>query len=535
MSTPDEIGRKPGWQSSVWLDSVFVMLTWAIGIALYFNCDRTCYPIRADSVKYFGAAENFVAGRGLVHSPHSPIPYDEDLEPLKLWPPGLPLLIASLSYLGLDPYSSAVWIPRVSWLLATPIAVWVFRSLGIRMVAGPLALLSMLSDGVFGSSATVLSDVPYLLLTLLCLLFFFLSIKSDANILFAISSGLSAAAAYSVRNVGLSLLLAIPVTLIFLVLLRMADRRQALRVLAFWIGGAIPIVAALKARNLLVFGAFEPYSMGPSTVGVIHNIRWMMFGILDDLSGVSRLSEEIAWNRWWFASTALAGSCAFLMLSGKWFLEQMKTNATEQCALGLALGVYCAGGIALVIMARSRYEWGELINCRHAGQYNLFVLALCAAGLETRFRDQGKTLCVSLGMLLVPLFLFRMIDIPIHWRWEPTPGLLVAKDQEVISTLRSLPKDAMIISNDGPLLTSVSGRSVRNINPAEGKGVSNPFEPELNDVTSDLRGSRPIYIGFVATESTSEENAYLSHMPDEYRSILQKPYFWLFVFEGDRR
>ena len=381
MGTPNKMGRNSGWPSTVWVDSVFVMLTWAIGIALYFNCDSTCYPIRADSVKYFEAAENFSAGRGLVHSPHSPIPYDQNLEPLKLWPPGLPLLIAALSYLGIDPYYSAVWIPRASWLLATPIAVCVFRSLGIRLVAGPLALLTMLSDGVFGSSTTVLSDVPYLLFTLLCFLFFFYAIKTDANIFFAISSGLSAAAAYSVRNVGLSLVLAIPFTLIILVLLRMADRRHASQLLALWIGGAIPIVVALKARSMLVFGTLEPYSMEPSTVGIIHNIRWMMFGILDDLSGVSRLSEEIAWTRWWFAATALAGSFAFLMLSGKWFLEQMKTDATQKGALGLALGVYCAGGTALVILARSRYEWGELINCRHAGQYNLFVLALCAAGL----------------------------------------------------------------------------------------------------------------------------------------------------------
>lgn len=531
MGMPNETDQYRQVTSVLWLDCVCVLLSWAIGITLFVILDRTCYPIGCDSIRYFEAAENFMAGKGLMHSPGSPEPFEQSLVPLRLWPPGLSLLIATVSSLGFDTYYTAVWIPRISWLLAIPVSVYIFRALGLRLAAGPLALLAMLSFGVFVPSAKVLSDTPYLLFTLLCFLLFYRALKQDSAWFFATGSGLCAAVAYSIRNVGMSLLIAIPLTLIILLAIRATSRGQSMRLLALWLGGALPIVAALKLRSLMVFGMLEPYSMEPSTVGVVPNVRWMVFGILHDITGLKNLSLEITWNRWAFAVTAIAGVGALLALFGGWLHEQAKTYATDRIALGIATGLYCAGGMAIVIVARSRYEWGELINSRHAGQYNLLLLAMCAAGLEAKMWNRRTILVLSLSAMCVPLLLCRIFGIADLVKQEVTPGLVIARDQEVISAIRLLPENAMILSNDGPLLTSVSGRDVRTITPVEVKGVVNPYEEQLQEVTSALSNRRPIFAGFVSMTTDPKDSECV--VPRGYRVILQKPCFSLLVFDGD--
>jgi hypothetical protein len=59
------------------------------------------YPfITGDSAQYLETARHFRAGEGLMVTPWLQ-QYDADLVPLRIFPPGYPLLIAIVSYLGL--------------------------------------------------------------------------------------------------------------------------------------------------------------------------------------------------------------------------------------------------------------------------------------------------------------------------------------------------------------------------------------------------------------------------------------------------
>ena len=50
-------------------------------------------PITSDTPGYIEPARNLNEGKGLLKFSYHTDPVDEDAEPLKLWPPGFPLLI----------------------------------------------------------------------------------------------------------------------------------------------------------------------------------------------------------------------------------------------------------------------------------------------------------------------------------------------------------------------------------------------------------------------------------------------------------
>lgn len=118
-----------------------------------------------DAVNYMTTGTNLAAGRGFVTSLSAP--FQETLySPLTFWPPGYPLLIAPLVWLGLTAASAARWI-SILGLAATLVAVyWLGWRMGGRTTALFGAALTLALAPLLQLATLALSETSYIALTL---------------------------------------------------------------------------------------------------------------------------------------------------------------------------------------------------------------------------------------------------------------------------------------------------------------------------------------------------------------------------------
>ena len=154
-------------------------------------------------------------------------------------------------------------------------------------------------------------------------------------------------------------------------------------------------------RNLMVFGKIQPYSMPPSSVGVIENSRAFIEAQLNILLLLPDLDALLAGSApGLMALVAGLGVLVWQLLS-TWKLWQK----TEQQAVIIA-GLYCLLGAAIVIAARTKYQWGELISERHTLPYLFALLIVLALILKNSTVNTGQR---RLGLVLVSILLLTRI------------------------------------------------------------------------------------------------------------------------------
>lgn len=339
--------------------------------------DRHFVLFTPDAIAYVNSAENLLAGRGLVH-----VAWDcstPPVVPLTLWPPGYPLSIAALSRVtGLEPASAALWISRAAWTLLPLGSVLVFGAIGRAGVGLAAGVLVQLSPGaLFGPMA--LTDAPFLFLAMLVLTCWGRAVVVVRRaVLWALLAGLAAGIAYSFRNVGVALLVAVPVVAALSAMLQKDWRRQA-RLVAAFIAGAAGPVAALKLRSLLAFGTLEPYRMPPSTVPLRENILNGIGALVRNMTAAGEPSERLlVGNRWALAFITIPIGLVAVALILRLLRRSLGQQGRAQMILTLAAYVGC--GMAVVIIGRTMYQWGEHVNPRYAFQYTWIVFGLTAAG-----------------------------------------------------------------------------------------------------------------------------------------------------------
>lgn len=177
---------------------------------------RIAYAFTPDSAVYIESARHLREGRGFPRAYlWEPSPVSESPPLNRAFPPGYSLAIASLALLGVDEPSAAVAIGRTSAFLAPIVLFLLFRCLVPEGVMFALALSVALSPGFVQGHFRALADFPYLLLAIASIGLF----ATRDGVRSAVLSGALAGCAYWLRNVGIALLLALPVAVSLLVLL----------------------------------------------------------------------------------------------------------------------------------------------------------------------------------------------------------------------------------------------------------------------------------------------------------------------------
>jgi hypothetical protein len=318
-----------------------------------------------DSAAYIETANSIHAGRGLMQRVIHDFG-DEIWEPISWWPPGYPILIATLQMTGLSAMVASLTVSvgaaGLSVILLT--LVWL-RFFDWRVALfGVLTLISM--PAFLQISTQSMSDSSYLAFVVAsigCLSLW--STKSHDNRSLLFTAGLFAGASWTVRNVGVALIFA---TLTFLIIHCLwLKYRDVTKICIAWLVGVSVCGLPLIVRNLVTFGHINPYEMPPSELTLWSNLDRTVDLLIVDMTTLSaRWADEIAQKFMIPVYAVIAGLIAWKLLKNV-KLSSVPAVLRSHRIQSLLIG-YIFIYLGIVIAARTKYRWGELIDPRHLVQ-----------------------------------------------------------------------------------------------------------------------------------------------------------------------
>lgn len=361
------------------------------------------FPYGSDSANYIEQARNVMA-RGAFEIPVFGMEKaDVVYVPDKLFPPGYPLLIVISSLLlQLPAEFIAPFLSLAALILLPTIIVYSFhRVLGLlpALWIGILVTLTPIAvrHGYIAFTDTVsLGLVIYAVNRLLLA-----GNKSAAWFWLGLLTGFS----YLIRNANLGLLLSISLYLLWQFIVEPENRKACIKNGIVWLGANALIIVPWLIRNFLVFGKVQPYWMSPSTVSLSENIHDFLQAQLDTLLAFSDLDKLLA--------SKLLGIFLLLILVAVLVHQVITTwqnwKKIERQAFFIAV-VYAVIGAAIVIAARTKYEWGQNINPRYALPYSCFIfVALVILLKNTTLKINTRYLGFGLA---ITLLIIRVYELP---------------------------------------------------------------------------------------------------------------------------
>lgn len=398
----------------LWIIAVLCAL-----MASHMLLHTTEFPYTPDSASYFEQARTLLAEGAALETPYAPD--NEARQPSRLFPIGYPVILASIGLTGIDPRDAALILTHSAGLLL-PILLFVsFRQpLGARNAA-LMAALSLSSPSTLSYSTLATSDLLSLLLAV-ATIGIVLNKQSRSWLMFA---GVLGGGAYAIRNAQLALLASITFYYFFLWVTQTKQRREVtLNAAAFLLGVSLILLPVL-IRNMTLFGAINPYHMDPSTISAIHNVRTFIQEMAYDLSGVRSLGIVFGWSTTGIALMLLMAAGVAWFLKTSWnHLSTIRKNTIFLCT------AYAVIGASVVVAARTRYEWGEMINIRHTLQYTPFLWVAIIGGIS------GINIRPHARAAMTTLFLFVMAVLHVTYIAAPRDLMLQkARGQGAIAAL----------------------------------------------------------------------------------------------------
>ena len=370
---------------------IVILTVMSVLMAVHLHYRTPVFPFSPDSAHYIEQARNLVISGSTMETPYGLMPSNTDQLEDGTFPIGFALSLALVSAFGVDAKDAAIAIGHLSAMLLPWLLYFGFRkglgSINALLVAG----LSLMSPGILINARFGLTDVFALSLAVGAI---GLTLNSRSWLGF-IFGGLLAGMAYSVRNAHLALLFTMALYYCYLWFTsNTTERRVIYRRVAGQLFGVAVIVLPLLIRNLLLFGSLNPYQMPPSTIGAIENLRTYIEALIKDVTACSACALYTAWSIPGLLMFAIILSCACWLIFRAW-----RNLGDSVKRLLIISGIYVVMGSFVVIMARTRYQWGEVINIRHTLQYTPFLLAILLTLVSKKILLEW----FRLGFLLLPL------------------------------------------------------------------------------------------------------------------------------------
>ncbi len=278
---------------------------------------------------------------------------------MTIWPPGFSLAIAGVLSVGANPAPQAGWLVALASTAIALVAIFFIARLFLPpLLAFAASLGAGLMPALLEAGKTCLSDTLYLALVAWSVLCLLKSAQTAKGRVFALSwlavAGCLSGLAWSVRYAGLALITAMACFL--LASLCWAPRRDTFLRCGAWLAGLALGAGPLALHNIVNYGRLAPYGLPPSTVALSENLRTTIAVILGDLTTWTTGANH--------AAVFLSHPLALMGLLGLGLLllvRHRRAIAHPGFFLALFFGLHAA----VVVLARTTYQWGELINSRH--------------------------------------------------------------------------------------------------------------------------------------------------------------------------
>jgi hypothetical protein len=353
-----------------------------------------------------------------------------------LFPPGYPMLIAISSFLLQLPVEVIAPFLSLVALIALPVVI-VFsfhRVIGL-LPALSLGILVVLTPAAVRHGYIAFGDTLSIILVIYAIHRLLIADDKPANWFYL---GLLTGFSYLLRNANLGLLITIALYL-FWQLIVTQNRKQIITNGLICLGANILIIVPWLMRNFLVFGKFQPYWMEPSTVSLGENIQDFVKAQLDTLLALDALDELLASSLWGIGLLLILVAVLIYQLITTW----QRWEKTEQQAF-FVTALYALIGAAMVIAARTKYQWGIHIYSRYALPYSCFIfVALILIVKNTYCKINLRYLGSGLAIILV----MRVYELPKLYEQQR-----YVYDQNVMSTAKQ------ITANQDVMCTDLNGR-----------------------------------------------------------------------------
>lgn len=474
-----------------------------IGLATVLGFIEIAAPARylytSDGITYAEVARNILAGKGISTTPFAPEPYDIDLEPLRIFQPGYPILIAAFALLGMQPESLVVWLSVGAWVLLFPAFAFALRLLLPPLWTAVFSFIAATSPGMFGYGFAAFTDVPSLLFIVVSFGLLLRGLKGD-NIPKLLASGFFAASAYAMRNTSAAFLIAVGAVLVGYILIEPAKWKKQTHLTMIWVLGTLPIIALLWGRNFLLFGSIQTYSHPPADTPPVLAIRDYLWHLIFEVAP-NRTIAQLAWDIKLLLAIGLS-ALVFLFISLR---KQWPHLQSAGRTAALVLGLYLLVGSAMVIYAH--IKWGAEGFDRYTLQYGWLFLALLFIAFNFKSAENPSFLKFILAGVAVSALLIARWDYAVDYAHQP-PGVrrVLAKDTHLIQAIRNVPANALVATNLIGFLPFETGRPIRNIEFKSSKGIHDyisNLNQRLNQIADGV-GQRPFYAAILPTKDIME-------------------------------
>ncbi|MDD5462549.1 MAG: glycosyltransferase family 39 protein [Methylococcales bacterium] len=394
-----------------------------------YTPDSACYIEQARSLIDRGAFESGLYG---IEKP------SVTFVPDPLFPPGYPILIALFSLLlSVSPEAVALFLSLTALALIPVCMVFSFRRVISAEGALIIGLLVVSTPAIIRWGNVASTDVLSVLLIIFCM---GLVLKAGDHLMAWVVAGFLVGFAYLLRNANLAFVVSLCGLMAWSIVFGAENRRKRIVIACVWLLSFSTVTVPWMIRNLIVFGKIQPYSMPPSSVGFLENIHAFIEAQLNILLLLTDLDTFLARN--------ILGIISLIFISGLLVRQVLKTwkhwQEIDKQAFIIA-GLYCTTGAAIVILARTKYQWGELISERHTLPYLfslLIVLALIFKNTTVKISRRW------LGMALVSgLILTRIFYLPQLYKYN-------FYDANVVAVAEQIKKH----QKTDPLCTNLNGR-----------------------------------------------------------------------------
>lgn len=465
---------------------IWPLIALALGVAGVLGYDAYVAPARyaysTDSASYIEMAESMRAARWPAVVPWGPELPDTEALAQPLFPPGFPLLAAATAPVFGGERAAVAALPRIAAALLPLVLLLAFRGLARDGTLVAIGVAVLCTPGVLYWHYVGYTDLPGLLCAVIAL---GLTARALAAIAagrragaYALAAGTACALAYAVRNAGLAVIGASLAALAW----EAVRRRPARAALLAWLAGLLPVVAALKLYNVVAFGQWSPYSMPASTRALAANLAdWVGAQLVDvGLRAVDAPALPTG------AAVVVLATAVLLGAGALWFVRpEPRSTAIVRLLFG-----YAALGGALVVVSRTRYEWGGTIDTRHALQYT-FALLVGAALVAAKAAPRDPRAVTGGAWVLAGLLALSAVDTAIAERAEPEELARLRGDPAIGSAIAALPPEAFVASNEAAWLRLEYARRARQVDVV---GDEAGFVAELSALSARVHGRPFVFV-----------------------------------------
>jgi 4-amino-4-deoxy-L-arabinose transferase-like glycosyltransferase len=394
-----------------------------------YTPDSACYIEQARALMNRGVFESGLYG---IEKPSA------TFVPDPLFPPGYPVLIALFSLLlPVPPEVVALFLSLTALALIPVCTVFSFRRVVGAEAALIIGALVVFTPAIIRWGNVASTDILSVLLVIFCM---GLVLKAGDRLMAWFVAGLLIGFAYLLRNANLAFVLSSCGFIAWSIVFDSENRRKKIVIACVWLLSFSALVVPWMIRNLIVFGKIQPYSMPPSSVRFIENSHAFIEAQLNILLLLADLDTFLARN--------ILGIIGLIIVSGLLIWQVLTTwklwKKIEKQAF-IITAMYCILGAAIVIAARTKYQWGELISERHTLPYLFSLLVVLALILKNTTVKIGQE---WLGLALVSgLLLTRIYYIPQLYKYNFYDANVVAVAEQIKKHQQS-----------DPLCTNLNGR-----------------------------------------------------------------------------